>query len=102
VKKGNKVNFTTFRVIELNRKIQDSHAEIVKTTYNLVDELLLQVRDQMECLHNLSYTIGTIDVIQALAGYAVRTQSCFPAFEKSAGVIIKDGKHPILAEVSSV
>ena len=80
VKKGNKVYATTAKITSLNLKIQETKEQIINYSYELIDNLILQVRQLIDCLYNLSHAISTLDLINALGVYSKNHSTCTPEF----------------------
>ena len=67
----------------------------------LYEELLETLNKDLIALQNFALAIAELDVLNTLAERAYSLNFCLPKLQNQAGIDIKDGRHPVVEQVST-
>jgi len=67
----------------------------------LYEELLETINTDVIALQNFALAIAELDVLNTLAERAYSLNFCRPKLQNQAGIDIKDGRHPVVEQVST-
>jgi DNA mismatch repair protein MSH4 len=95
-KKGH-IECQTLDIMKLNKRLEDSHQEVVlmsdKTIQNLTDSIVAQ----LPSLYRVCESIAMLDMIASFAQLATTSDYCKPEITDCVG--IRAGRHPIREKV---
>ena len=83
----------TMELLKCNQKIGDCHDEILNLSDNLVQQLIRDIREEIEPLFRIREAIALLDMLAAFAQISTTRDYCRP--ERTDALAIKDGRHPI-------
>ena len=89
----------TIELKKLNRIFVDSHNEVLKQSDETVQDLIENVRDEMEPLFKACDAIAMLDMLGSFAQLATAQDYCRPEITKALAV--KSGRHPIREKIHS-
>lgn len=73
----------------------------IESFYSVISELISSIRDDISILYKVSDAIGSLDLIQSLANYAIVTPRCVRPSFATYTTAITMGRHPILDSISA-
>ena len=86
-------------LLKCNQKIGDCHDEILNLSDNLVQQLIKDIREEIEPLFHIREAIALLDMLVSFA--QVSTTRDYSRPERTDTLAIKDGRHPIREVVQS-
>lgn len=89
----------TLHLKMLNLMIVDSHNEVLRLSDGAVQELIDEVRDEIEPLFKACDAIALLDMLCSFAQLATTQDYCRPEITKALAV--KSGRHPIREKIHS-
>ena len=92
-RKKNTIECQTLDLVKWNQKIVDSHHEVLQMSDKSIQDLIENIRDEIEPLFKISEAIATLDVTASFAHLVTTQDYCRP--ELTQEVAIKSGRHPI-------
>ncbi len=93
------VRYTTSELIELERQLTTAAERALGLELQIIAELVKQLRDIQQELHNAADAIAVIDVSCALAELAQTHNYCRPQLTQERILKIAGGKHPVLQQM---
>ncbi|RDW77040.1 DNA mismatch repair protein Msh4 [Coleophoma cylindrospora] len=84
----------TLHLMKLNRRIQDSHQEVVLLSDATIQELLDKIRGEISNMFKMCQAIGMLDMIAAFAQLATDSQD-YARPKIDSILTIESGRHPI-------
>lgn len=88
--------FTTPALKELERKILSAETGLKALEVQLFTKLLRELSVQCGSILNTAAAVGEFDALRSLATVARRRGYVRPAMDSGCGLIIRDGRHPVL------
>jgi len=95
----NAERFVTPELKELEARILAAEERVVSRERELYDALLAELCRHSQRMAASAGAISGLDVIASFAERARRWNYCRPVMEDSPGVIIRDGRHPVLEQI---
>jgi DNA mismatch repair protein MSH4 len=93
-KKGRVITFVTMESVVKDQQVKDTMREIATMSNCVLDELLVEVREHIGFLYQLSETLSGTDLVLALAAVSMAPNFVRPEFGDS--MVVRLGRHPIL------
>ncbi len=87
----------TLDLMKWNQKIVDSHKEVLRMSDASVQDLIDDVREEIEPLFKASDAIAILDMIASFAQLAITQDYCRP--EITEALAVKSGRHPIQEKI---
>lgn len=87
----------TLDLAKLNQRIEDSHQEVVLMSDKTIDDLIEDVRGQIQSLFRVSDGIAMLDMLAAFAQLVTTNDYVRP--ELTRCLAIKSGRHPVHEKV---
>ena len=95
-KLGKKTLATTVQLAALSDRATSAASEILKLTYQFIEELLCKARGKMPCVYNAAHALAELDVMASYAAYAVLTPTCRPSVTGNNEMHVTASRHPLL------
>ncbi|KAL9626093.1 MAG: hypothetical protein Q9164_007948, partial [Protoblastenia rupestris] len=83
----------SMELLKCNQKIGDCHDEILNLSDNLIQQLIKDIRKELEPLFSVREAIALLDMLASFAQISTMRDYCRP--ERTDALAIKDGRHPI-------
>lgn len=83
----------TMELLKCNQKIGDCHDEILNLSDNLIQQLIRDIREEIEPLFHVREAVALLDMLAAFAQVSTTRDYCRP--ERTDALAVKDGRHPI-------
>ena len=83
----------SMELLKCNQKIGDCHDEILSLSDNLIQQLIMDIREEVEPLFRIREAIALLDMLAAFAQISTTREYCRP--ERTGALAVKDGRHPI-------
>lgn len=96
-RKKRMVECQTLDLLKLNQKIVDSHHEVLQMSDGSVQDLIDNVREEIEPLFKACDAIAMLDMIASFAHLATTQDYCRP--EMTLTLAVKDGRHAIREKI---
>ncbi len=96
----NAERFITDELKEIERQMLSAKERVESLEYELFDDIRRQTAAQLERFQNTASAIAQIDVLCSLARVALNNHYCRPLVDTSGSITIKDGRHPVVEQVS--
>ena len=97
---ANGERYVTPELKEIEEKVLGAQDKSIQLEY----ELFCDMRDRVAKAHSRVQTsaqvIGILDCLVSLANVAMRNNYCKPAVNTSGEIIVRDGRHPVVEQVS--
>ena len=87
----------TLDLLKVNQKIMDSHHEVLQMSDKSVQDLIDNVRAEVEPLFKISEAIAILDVTASFAHLVTTQDYCKPELTRT--LAIKSGRHPIKEKI---
>lgn len=97
-KSRNLISFVTTEFLVKDQLIKNAAKEISNISNAVLDELLVEVREHIAFLYQLSETICNLDVLVSLAKVSMNPNYVCPEFGDE--IAVRQGRHPILDTMS--
>ncbi len=94
----NKERFTTPELAELEHQLTKARTELDFVEQALFERVRQSVYDEISGLRKLAYAIAHMDALMGFALTAYDNQYVRPQLHEGKDIIIKDGKHPVIAQ----
>ena len=91
------VQCQTLDLLKLNQKIIDSHDEVLQMSDASVQDLINNVREEIEPLFKACEAIALLDMIASFAQLVTTQDYCRP--EMTDTLAVKNGRHPIREKI---
>jgi DNA mismatch repair protein MutS len=88
--------FTSERLEEIEARILHARDEARRTEGAAWEAFLLEIESHVPALYRLSRAIGELDALLSLATVAQERGHVRPVVDEGLGLLIRDGRHPIL------
>ncbi len=98
----NAERFITSELKALEEKILKAEEKIISLEKEYYDELIKEIQCYSEQLNINALSIALVDVYAAAAELAVKNKYCRPTINDSREIDIKEGRHPVLEQLSNV
>ncbi|KAJ5925469.1 hypothetical protein N7454_008108 [Penicillium verhagenii] len=98
-RKRNRIECQTLDLVKLNKKITDSHNEVISLSDQTIQELLRDVCSEVSGLFRISEAIAMLDMLAAFAQLSTSHDYIRP--ELTNALAIKSGRHPIREQIHS-
>jgi DNA mismatch repair protein MutS len=95
----NAERFITPELKELESRILSAEERAMSRDRQLYQELVTELSGHAQRISGAAATVAQLDVLAAFADRAKRWSYCRPAMNDEAGIIISDGRHPVLEEL---
>ena len=92
--------FITPELKEFETKVLGAEEEISQLEYRIFEEIRKQISEATPRLQKTASTIAGIDVLSSLAEVADRYDYSRPVIDEGSGVVIQDGRHPVIEQMS--
>ena len=92
--------FITPELKEFETKVLGAEEEISQLEYRIFEEIRKKISEATPRLQNTASTIAAIDVLSSLAEVADRFDYTRPVVDEESGVVIQDGRHPVIERMS--
>ena len=89
----------TMELLKCNQKIGDCHDEILNLSDNLIQQLIRNIREEIEPLFRAREAIALLDMLAGFAQVSTTRDYCRP--ERTDTLAIKDGRHPVCEAVQN-
>jgi DNA mismatch repair protein MSH4 len=89
----------TLDLLKLNQRIEDSHQEVVLMSDKSVEQIIENVRVEIQPLFRISDSIAMLDMLAAFAQLVTTRDYVRP--EITSCLAIKAGRHPVHEKVTS-
>ena len=96
-RKKQMVECQTLDLLKWNQKIMDSHHEVLQMSDKSIQDLIDDVRAEVEPLFKISEAIALLDVTASFAHLVTTQDYCRP--ELTQTLAIKSGRHPIREKI---
>jgi len=96
-RKRNIVECQTLDLLKWNQKIVDSHHEVLQMSDQKVQELIAEIRKNIEPLFQISAAIALLDMVAGFAQLVTTQDYCRSEFAQT--LAIKNGRHPIREKI---
>ncbi|XP_035226392.1 mutS protein homolog 4-like, partial [Stegodyphus dumicola] len=96
-KSKNWITCTTEDLIKLNDRIKESLNEIYLMSDIIINEVLIEIREHIGCLYNLTEAVSYIDFLLSLAHVCTLSDNVRPEFSET--LAIKNGRHPVVEKI---
>ena len=93
-KSRNLISFVTTEFLVKDQLIKNAAKEISNISNAVLDELLVEVREHIAFLYQLSETICNLDLLLSLAKVSMNQDYVCPEFGDE--IAVRQGRHPIL------
>ena len=93
-KQGNAITFVTTEFVVKERLVQQTKWEIATMSNSILDELLVEVREHIAFLYQLSEVLCSVDMLLSLATVSMGHGFVRPQFGDE--LCVRQGRHPIL------
>jgi len=97
----NAERFATPELKELEAKILAAEERAITRERDLYDELTSELSRHAQRMATTAGAVARLDVLAAFAERARRWSYCRPVMEETPGIVIRDGRHPVLEELQS-
>ena len=87
---------------ELEAKILTAHERIKALEFELFDQIRKQVAENLDRIQQTSSAIAMLDVFAAFADISSKNQYCCPEVNLSDVIDIKEGRHPVIEQISEM
>ncbi|KAJ5924291.1 hypothetical protein N7466_008478 [Penicillium verhagenii] len=98
-RKRNRIECQTLDLVKLNKRITDSHNEVISLSDQTIQELLRDVCSEVSGLFRISEAIAMLDMLAAFAQLSTSHDYIRP--ELTNALAIKSGRHPIREQIHS-
>ncbi|KAG0380109.1 MutS protein msh4 [Mortierella sp. AD032] len=98
VRKSKSLSFTTLELVKKNAKINDSLTEVYLMSDKIVSDLSSNIRGEIGALYKASEAIAMLDMLLSFAYQCTISDFIRPEFADT--LVIKQGRHPILENIS--
>ena len=92
--------YITPELKEYEDKVLSSQSRALAREKQLYDELLDYLNEHLVKLQQCAASITELDVLNNLAARACQLNWVAPAFSKDSGILIENGRHPVIEQVS--
>lgn len=99
VRRKQHIECQTLDLMKMNQKLRDAHNEVISMSDKSVQELIDNIRTQIQPLFRISEAIGLLDMLAAFAQLTTLQEYTKP--ELTAALAIKAGRHPIREKIQS-
>lgn len=96
-RKKRMVECQTLDLLKLNQKIVDSHHEVLQMSDGSIQDLIDNVREEIEPLFKACDAVAMLDMIAAFAHLATTQDYCRP--EMTLTLAVKNGRHAIREKI---
>ncbi|MBM4306016.1 MAG: DNA mismatch repair protein MutS [Deltaproteobacteria bacterium] len=96
----NAERFITPELKEFETKVLGAEEAICQLEYRLFEEIQKKVSEETPSLQKTASAIAAIDVLCSLAEVADRNNYCRPRIDEGEEIVIEDGRHPVLEQMS--
>lgn len=96
-RKKRMVECQTLDLLKLNQKIVDSHHEVLQMSDRSIQDLIDNVREEIEPLFKACDAVAMLDMIAAFAHLATTQDYCRP--EMTLTLAVKNGRHAIREKI---
>jgi DNA mismatch repair protein MSH4 len=93
VRKRDRIECQTLKLVKLNQKISDSHHEVINMSDQAIQNLIDEICEDVSLLFKISEAIATLDMVAAFAHLVTIQDYTRP--EITDVLAIKSGRHPI-------
>lgn len=93
-RKGNKIVFTTDKLIDLNARLKRIVSEILMTSNKIISGMLMSIRQEIDVVYLLTGIITELDLIQCFASLSRNDEFTRPLFGQETRMV--DAVHPFL------
>ncbi|MBU1122324.1 MAG: DNA mismatch repair protein MutS [Candidatus Omnitrophota bacterium] len=97
---ANAERFITPQLKEFEEKMLTAQEKVLKIESQLLEEILTTILNNSKTLHEFSTNIATIDAIYSLSVLAQKNGYIKPQITEKYEIIIKEGRHPTVEEIS--
>jgi DNA mismatch repair protein MutS len=92
----NAERFITPELKEFESKVLGAEEAICQLEYRLFEDIRRRVSDEAPKLQKTASAIGVIDILASMAEIADRYRYVRPLVNEEDGIVIRDGRHPVL------
>ena len=96
----NAERFITPELKEFETKVLGAEEAICQLEYRLFEEVRIKVSDETARLQKTASAIAIIDILGSMAEIADRYDYVKPVVDEGDGIMIRDGRHPVLERMS--
>ena len=90
------IRFTTTELVELDTQISGAADKALAIELEIFDQFCDRVRDNAEDIRTAASALAEIDVLSALAEWAVHAKAVRPHIEETSEFKIEGGRHPVV------
>ncbi len=94
--------YITPQIKEVEEKIVEAESQIVNMEYDMFCKVRDIVAEQVGRIQMTAYALATIDVLCSFAYVAEKNRYVMPDMTMSDKVVIKDGRHPVVENITSM
>jgi DNA mismatch repair protein MutS len=97
----NAERFMTAELKELEEKVTGAEAKLLALEQELFDQLRSRLANEVPRLQTMARTVALLDVLAGLAETAALQRYVKPLVDESSTILIRDGRHPVVEQLSS-
>lgn len=97
----NAERFMTAELKELEEKVTGAEAKLLALEQELFEQLRSRLASEVPRLQTMARTIALLDVLAGLAETAALQRYVKPLVDESSTILIRDGRHPVVEQLSS-
>lgn len=98
----NAERFITDELKEIERQMLSAKERVTALEYQLFDEVRQRTAREIELFQKTASAIAQLDTLCSLALVAVNNRYCRPIVDTSGCINIKDGRHPVVEQISKM
>ena len=98
----NAERFITDELKEIERQMLSAKDRVVTLEYQLFDEVRQRTAAEIEQFQKTASAIAKLDTLCSLGLVAVNNRYCRPLVDTSGCINIKDGRHPVVEQISKM
>ena len=97
----NAERFMTAELKELEEKVTGAEAKLLALEQELFDQVRSRLANEVPRLQTMARTVALLDVLAGLAETAALQRYVKPLVDESSTILIRDGRHPVVEQLSS-
>jgi DNA mismatch repair protein MutS len=94
----NEERYITPELKEREARILNSKAELHQLEYELFIELRIEAAKHINSMRAVAQAIAAADALSSFAEVAVKYNYCKPVIKRDRGLVIKNGRHPVVEQ----
>lgn len=100
VKSGKKFSCSTETLISLEERRKDAFSSIIIQTGRVIEQLLIEVRNNISWMHRVSESIALLDLLLSFSHYVtLNEETVRPQFSSEGPIAVMNGRHPMLEKI---